>query len=104
MSDDLIVIDGSAEEDPDYDAQIEAALEKALEIHGTIINDLQFAINVAMQYRRQYDMLGAPDPQKDNLDYLIRKYDMAREEYDAMVASSKLLTEGRAKELNERND
>lgn len=87
-------------EEEDYDAQIRDALEKSLEIYGTVMNDLEYAINVGIQYQRAFKMLGGPDPQEERLRYLVEKYNMARENQAKTIESIKALTAGLPPELN----
>jgi len=61
---------------PNYDTLIRQALEAALEVQGTMINDLQLAINVLRRHEHMLLTLGAADPQEKNVKYLISKYNM----------------------------
>ena len=98
---DVVPIDATAEEEPEYDEQMWDALNKALEVHGTVINDLQFAINAILQYRRALKMLGGPDPQESAAEYLIMKYKMGKEgKSDKWEDDTRTLVNQKRKEVN----
>lgn len=59
-----------------YDQQMRQALEKALEIHGTVINDLNQAMNCILQMERALGMVGAPNPYATVAQELKEKYGM----------------------------
>lgn len=63
-------------EEKSYDEQMRDALEKALAIQGTVINDLESAINCILQAERGLRMLGGVNPSQATADYLKRKYRM----------------------------
>lgn len=67
-----------ANDDQPYDEQIKEALEKALQIHGTTLSDLQDAMNCILQMDRALRMVGAPNPYESVMDGLFRKYNMGK--------------------------
>lgn len=73
----------SYEHEPSPDDQLRAALEKALIIQGTVINDLESAINCIMQMERALSMVGAPNPHDATVKYLKEKYKMGRDATNA---------------------
>ncbi len=64
-------------DDRSYDQQMKDALAQALEIHGTVINDLNQAMNVILQMERARRMVGAPNPYEAVAQQLKVKYGMA---------------------------
>jgi hypothetical protein len=89
------------EGEPSYDEQMRAALEKALTIQGTTINDLESAINCILQMERAMTMTGTPNPSQVTAKYLKQKYKMGKQEADSHAASSRLLLEQGKSELVE---
>lgn len=84
------------------DEQMRAALEKALEIHGTVINDLNQAMNCLLQMERALEMVGAPNPYQAVVNSLKKKYGMGQHkrssEWSEMVIAiegAKMLVEDR---------
>lgn len=69
-------------EEPDnrsYDEQLKDALEKALEIQGTVISDLEAAINCILQMERGLRLACIPNPHEATANYLKQKYKMGRQ-------------------------
>lgn len=71
---DIVLYD---EERRSYDRQIKDALEQALSIQGTALNDLESAINCIMQMERGMKMCGVPNTHEATAQYLKTKYKMA---------------------------
>ena len=65
-------------DDRSYNQQMRDALEQALEIHGTVINDLNQAMNVIIQMERALGMVGAPNPYAAVALELKKKYGMGQ--------------------------
>lgn len=84
-----------------YRQQMWDAIRESLEIQGTILNDLELAINVAIQYNRQFQMLSAPDPQIGNYEYLVKKYQMIKEQKEELEHKKNLLEQGKIRELTQ---
>lgn len=87
MSEELVPFEYS--DSRSYDDQMRDALEKALAIQGTVINDLESAINCILQMERALSMVGAPNPHEATAAYLKGKYKMNNS------AASKTATEAR---------
>lgn len=66
---------------PEMRAQMDMALEKAREIEGTILNDLQAALNLIRSYQRSLDTLLANDPHLVEARALLHKYKMSTGHY-----------------------
>ena len=65
-------------DDRSYNEQIKDALEQALSIHGTVLSDLQEAMNAILTMERAMQMCGVPNPHQAITDALKRKYKMHR--------------------------
>jgi hypothetical protein len=77
-----------------YDEQLKDALEKALAIQGTVINDLESAINCIIQMERALTTFQLPNPHEVTARYLKSKYRMSRQDSDeAEAVARKLLRE-----------
>jgi hypothetical protein len=63
-------------DDRSYDEQMKDALEKALTIHGTVINDLNQALNCIIQMQRALRIVGAPNPYEGEAQRLLTFYKM----------------------------
>lgn len=87
-----------------YDEQLRDALEQALTIQGTVINDLESAINCILQMERGMRMTGTPNPVEAKTQYLKNKYKMTRERAERQGASSRRLLEKGDGGLAEGND
>jgi hypothetical protein len=62
---------------PGIPDQMAEALERARQTQGTILSDLEAALNMIRQYQRYLDMLVANDPQLVASRRLLTKYGMA---------------------------
>jgi hypothetical protein len=80
-------------DDRSYDEQMRDALEKALSIQGTVINDLEAAINCIMQMERALSMVGAPNPHEATAVYLKGKYKMNNNAASKNTAEARKLLE-----------
>lgn len=95
-----------------YDEQMRDALEKALTIQGTVINDLESAITCIIQMQRAMNMTGTPNPHQATAEYLARKYKMVREtgaesernSRKLLEAKRPLLTDGEVLEITKGDD
>lgn len=65
-------------DDRSYNQQMKDALEDALEIHGTVLNDLNQAMNAIIQMERAMGMTGTPNPYATVVQQLKRKYGMGQ--------------------------
>lgn len=65
-----------APDERSYDEQIKDALLQALATQGTVVNDLESAINCILQMERAMRMTGTPNPNQATADYLRQKYKM----------------------------
>lgn len=77
-----------------YEQQIKDALLKALEIQGTVLSDLEAAINCIIQMERPLHMFGIPNPHEATAVYLKKKYKMERQKAQDLESQVKRLTSG----------
>jgi len=91
MSVDLVPFEYS--DNRSYDEQIRDALEKALTIQGTVINDLESAINCILQMERAMRMCGVPNPHETTAAYLKGKYRMNHSATSKTTAEARKLLE-----------
>ena len=96
MSDELVPYE--APDGRSYDQQMRDALEKALTIQGTVIADLESAINCIIQMERALHLVGASqfNPAEATAAYLKTKYRMTRARAEK--------EEGEARKLLEQGD
>lgn len=86
-------------EDRSYDEQMREALEKALSAHGTVINDLQSAMNCILQMERALAMVYAPNPVQAEVARLKAAYNMyIRDARRRKTESMKLLNSPRTED------
>jgi hypothetical protein len=76
-----------------YDEQMREALEKALEIQGTVVNDLQAAINCILQMERAMKLLYVPNPHEVTAQYLKNKYNMGSAAAEKTASEARKLLE-----------
>lgn len=92
-------------DDREPNEQMKDALEQALEIHGTVINDLNQAMNAIIQMERALGMVGAPNPYEAVVQGLKRKYGMGQKgspewaEQQKQLANARKLVEGKDEPL-----
>lgn len=80
-------------DDRSHGEQIKDALEKALNIQGTVISDLENAINCIIVMERAMQMCGVPNPHEVTAKYLKSKYNMDRKTADKSEDNSRKLLE-----------
>lgn len=93
-------------DDRSYNQQMKEALEDALEIHGTVLNDLNQAMNAIIQMERAMKMTGTPNPYDAVVQGLKRKYGMGQkgspewvQQQKQLMAARELLVEGKEEPL-----
>jgi 23S rRNA U2552 (ribose-2'-O)-methylase RlmE/FtsJ len=86
-----------APDERSYDEQIKDALLQALATQGTVISDLEAAINCILQMERAMQMLAIPNPHQVTADYLKEKYNMRAKQHKRQWDEGQSLLE-RAKE------
>jgi hypothetical protein len=81
----------SPDDSRSYDEQLRETLEKALAIQGTVINDLESAINCIIQMERALSALYLPNPHEATAQYLKGKYGMTKSASDVAVNNARRL-------------